>query len=226
MAPEFVFLDIGSTLITGPNVSPNKELARVLDVPGADPDAVGRIIMREDFSGPEDVWRRFKAVFPGVNGSHLSLIATLWERQTCDAAPIEGAIELVEGLKKAGLRIGLISDIWAPYYRAFEAACPEIAALADSATLSFREGIKKPAPELYRRALAALGAAPEQSVMIGDTYTNDLQPAMELGMKTVWFLCRPEREAEALVQVLNGAWPRPEYTVARLMDIPDLDLWR
>ena len=50
---------------------------------------------------------------------------------------------------------------------------------------SAEEGVAKPDPEIFRRALARAGCAPEEAVMIGDRTDNDVAPAKSLGMQTV-----------------------------------------
>jgi FMN phosphatase YigB (HAD superfamily) len=222
---ESVLFDIGSTLVMGPNLSPNKELARILDTFDTDADRIGQIIMREEFFSPAEVWQRLRESFSNIAPSHLEKIKELWGRQINDAREIEGATEAVRYLKQHGYKIGLISDIWSPYYHSFEKACPEIAATADAVILSFREGIKKPSHEMFVRALSLLHTTPHRAVMVGDTYKNDLSPAMALGIKTVWVLSRAEREAEALAKVLNGKWPKPDYTIECIAQLKDLEIW-
>lgn len=223
---EAILFDIGSTLVKGPNLSPNKEIAALLAIPGVDAAQIAQIIMREEFSASDEVWERFKSCFSGVNDSHKEKIRELWNRQVNDASEIEGATEVVKYLKSLGHKIGLISDIWAPYFISFKKACPEIAALADATVLSFKEGVKKPFFQLYTRALLLLGTSPQSAVMVGDTYKNDLAPAMELGLRTVWVLSRPERETEALAKVINGEWQRPTHTVETINDLNELSIWR
>jgi FMN phosphatase YigB (HAD superfamily) len=55
--------------------------------------------------------------------------------------------------------------------------------------------------------------------MIGDTYRNDIRPALDLGMKTVWLLHRPDKERADLLEVLNDAAPRPDLTLAGIGDL-------
>ena len=61
--------------------------------------------------------------------------------------------------------------------------------------------------------------------MIGDTYTHDILPALELGMKAVWVLARPDREAEQIIQILNGEFRAPTATVASISEVSSLSLW-
>lgn len=49
---------------------------------------------------------------------------------------------------------------------------------------SFREGVSKPDPELFRRVHGRAGSSPERCLMIGDSLENDIIPAMAIGMKT------------------------------------------
>ena len=44
----------------------------------------------------------------------------------------------------------------------------------------------KPAPELFRRALDAMGAKPDQAVLVGDSRHNDVNGALAAGMDAVW----------------------------------------
>ena len=50
---------------------------------------------------------------------------------------------------------------------------------------SEEEGISKPDPEFFRRALRRSGCPAETAWMIGDRPDNDIAPAKALGMKTV-----------------------------------------
>ena len=56
----------------------------------------------------------------------------------------------------------------------------------DILILSAEEGVAKPDPEIFRRALERAGCEPDEAVMIGDRLDNDIIPAAKLGMKTVW----------------------------------------
>lgn len=124
-----------------------------------------------------------------------------------------------------GLLIGLISDIWSPYYKSFKRACPDIAAIADSAALSFKDGVRKPNPVLFEKALASLNLTPDAAVMVGDSYVSDIEPAMMLGMRTVWCLFRPDSELSSIVRVFNGELKKPDYVIGTISQLLTLDLW-
>ncbi len=48
-------------------------------------------------------------------------------------------------------------------------------------------GAKKPSPLIFNYALEKAGASLENSVMIGDDLNTDIQGALELGMKAIYF---------------------------------------
>ena len=79
---------------------------------------------------------------------------------------------------------------------------------------SAEEGLEKPAPELFLRALDRAGCQPSEAVMIGDRPDNDIRPAKALGMKTI-----------RITQGLGGMMPvlcddmRADHTILRLNDL-------
>lgn len=48
-------------------------------------------------------------------------------------------------------------------------------------------GAAKPDPAIFRWALQEADCDPSEAVMVGDRIDNDIEPARELGMRTVWF---------------------------------------
>lgn len=44
----------------------------------------------------------------------------------------------------------------------------------------------KPQPAYYREVLAAVGVEPENALMVGDDWKNDIAPAAEAGLHTYW----------------------------------------
>ncbi|MCG6552795.1 MAG: HAD family hydrolase [Candidatus Magnetominusculus sp. LBB02] len=221
-----IFFDVGSTLVMGPNLSPNKEIAAMINLQGMDTDTIGKIIMVKELKGPSDVIKFIAGLNIDNGGVLESGIARLWERQENDAVEITGATQTVMSLKRMGYKLGIISDIWVPYYNSVKKACPEIIAAIDSATLSFKEGLKKPDTLLYKRALQSLDLAPDEAVMVGDSYISDIEPAMKLGMTTVWVLSRPERELDSIINVIYGKSQRPDYIIGSISNLIELNIWR
>lgn len=224
MSQKAVFFDIGSTLIEGPDLSPAKYITRLLGLPAGESSRLGQLIMCREYKGWEELCCTLEESFRPLTGQQEAEIAMLWEDQETAASEINEAAAVVARFAGEGYHVGLVSNIWAPYYRSFLKACPEIARISGCAVLSFQAGKKKPSFALLKKGLSVLEADPLRSIMIGDTYLEDILPAIELGLKTVWVLCRPEREKRAVRQVQKGNWPSPDLAVSKIGELLKIDL--
>ena len=79
---------------------------------------------------------------------------------------------------------------------------------------SAEEGVAKPDPRIFSIALIRAGCAPEQAVMIGDRIDNDIVPAKQMGMKTVWI-----RQGVGRYWNIQGDSETPEYEVNSLSEL-------
>ena len=99
-----------------------------------------------------------------------------------------------------------------------DAEVPEqlgIAERIDYAVFSSELGKRKPHAEIFRRALEALGVAPEEALFVGDRLYEDVRGAKAVGMATVqalWFRAdenpdgaEPDYQAFTQMDVLNIA---------------------
>ncbi len=95
---------------------------------------------------------------------------------------------LLQALRAAGVRIGVVSDIHVDLRPVFaEHRNPEGSTWADLVSawaLSFELGVAKPDPAIFEVALQRLGLAPEEVLVVGDRSTHD-GAAVELGMTTL-----------------------------------------
>ena len=73
------------------------------------------------------------------------------------------------------------------------------------------ETVKKPDPEIFRRALGALKIRPEEAVFVGDNPESDIAGAKAVGMKTIW--------------MRDSFWPEPrnaDAMIGQLCDLPEV----
>jgi putative hydrolase of the HAD superfamily len=123
---------------------------------------------------------------------------------------------LLESLRGDGLKLGLVSNAFDPGWllrRDLEQM--GIAERIDVAVFSSEVGKRKPHPEIFETALAALEVAPERALFVGDRLYEDVRGAGELGMTTVqaiWFRAdehpdgrEPDFQAFTQFDVLNIA---------------------
>lgn len=61
-----------------------------------------------------------------------------------------------------------------------------IEAYFETILVSEWEGIRKPDPQIFKRALNQLNVTPDQSVFVGDHPVNDVKAAQNAGMKSMW----------------------------------------
>ncbi len=106
-------------------------------------------------------------------------------------------LAFIRGLRPR-YKTGLISNAW-PDARASTRLCLN-ATVFDLLVFSGEEGVQKPDPEIFRRALARLGAAPEEAVFVDDVAVN-VEAAREVGMAGIHFLnpAQARGEVEALL---------------------------
>lgn len=220
MKPRVIFFDIGQTLATGAAQSPRRLLGSLLNLSEKGTKRAGKLIMTHPATEPSSLAEALQGILPDRDPGRIrSAVETLWAEQLECAVEIPGAAALLDFLKSEGVGIGAISNIWHPFYRSFCRNCPETASLIDYPVLSYREGVKKPSPDIYQRALKISGQPAALSWMVGDTYELDMEPAREVGINTLWVLCRPEKEKDLLAEVLRNEKPRPDWVVKNLDEI-------
>lgn len=104
-------------------------------------------------------------------------------QQHCSGYP--NLLAMLTELKNHGLKIALISNGYGQFqYDNFKAL--NIGHLFDEVLISEWEGLRKPDPAIFHRALTRLGVAAEHAIFVGDHPDNDIRASREAGMKAVW----------------------------------------
>ncbi|WP_336030390.1 HAD-IA family hydrolase [Geodermatophilus sp. FMUSA9-8] len=118
-------------------------------------------------------------------------------------------VAAVRRLRAAGLPLAMLSNNVAPMERTGPLA--ELLGLFDAVVESSVEGVRKPEPEIYRRALARLNEAVGRDLDFADcAYLDDLginlKPARALGMHTVK-VADPRRALDELSALVGFPLP-------------------
>jgi HAD superfamily hydrolase (TIGR01549 family) len=110
-------------------------------------------------------------------------------------------------------RLGVVSN----FYGNLEAVCESsgLAPLFGVMTDSQRVGAEKPEPAIFHAALSALRAAPETTVMVGDSLRRDREGARRSGMSFIWIA--PED-----VQAAERGGVADRSVLAAVTELPDL----
>lgn len=87
----------------------------------------------------------------------------------------------------------------------------------DVVIASAEAGCEKPDLKIFTLALEQAGCKPNEAVMIGDRLDNDIVPAKQLGMKTVWV-----RQGFAKYQSVTNETEQPDYIIETIDKILNL----
>jgi len=96
-----------------------------------------------------------------------------------------GASATLRSLRARGLKIALVSNYDARLHRVV--AELGLAPFIDAVVVSAQAGWAKPSPRIYAAALAALGVAPGEALMIGDRPEEDVAGATAAGLKALLY---------------------------------------
>jgi HAD superfamily hydrolase (TIGR01509 family) len=214
-----VFFDLGHTLVTAGEEPARRTLGARLGLSEKETRCAGRVLMTCPATAPEPLAKALSAALPRRDPARVAReVRRLWDEQQQAVREIPGALAVVERLRAKGRRLGLISNTWHPVYQGFCRVCPQHDALFNPLVLSYRVGVKKPQPELFRHAANLLGENASSCWMVGDSLELDVEPAHRAGMKTVWVLTRPDREKPFLVKLLRGGLPFPDGVAVDLAE--------
>jgi putative hydrolase of the HAD superfamily len=93
---------------------------------------------------------------------------------------------LLDALRDRGLKTGLVSNTMEPRWILLRDLDEQgLADRLDAVVFSSDIGIRKPRPEIFRRALDELGVAAERALFVGDRLVADVRGARDVGMQTV-----------------------------------------
>lgn len=160
------------------------------------------------------IWREQLKKFgvPDEQAGQLAeeLNAAMLAEHPDDWQPAPGVQDVLKWAKAQGVKLLVLSN------GAAEAQVPKLEAHGllnyfDHLVFSQSIGYSKPDPMYFEHAFALAGCAAEEAVMIGDSFTHDIEPADFLGMRRVWIF------EDAPILGLPDA-----NSVAALCDVPKL----
>jgi len=128
---------------------------------------------------------------------------------------VPDAVATLDALRAAGVRVGLCSN--APYrVRSLHEQLDHVGLRPhlDAVTFSAEVGWRKPAPQIFGAALAALGVDAGSTVMVGDSPREDVAGAKRAGLRAVLY-------APVGTPPASGSTP-PDARVEALSDLVDL----
>lgn len=200
---KWLFFDVGSTLVDETECYNQ----RIIDaISGTD-------ITFEEFNEKriEFSKQNLKGDIEAIN--FFGLIKTPWHKEL--EKPYPDAEKVLQQLSTKSYKIGIIANQSAGTAERLEkwGLMKYISLVLSSA----EEGVAKPEPEIFLRALSHAECKPSEAFMIGDRLDNDIYPAKKLGMKTVWV-----KQGMAVYQKPQNETYTADFTVSSLTEIIDI----
>lgn len=123
--------------------------------------------------------------------------------------PFPNLTLMLEELKSCNLIVGMITNGYGQF-QFDNILALDIEKYFDVVLISEWEGLRKPDPHLFYKALEKLEVSPHESVFIGDHPLNDVKAARNVGMKGIWKQTVEHENVDA------------DYIVDDLMEVPEI----
>jgi len=107
------------------------------------------------------------------------------------------ALDTIEGLRERGYLLGLISNT---HWRWLEEYKRAMESYFDVITLSYEHGYAKPHHSIFLTTLNKIGVDASRCLHVGDSPIDDIQGAIEAGLKTA-FIKRDGEEADSDIKI-------------------------
>ena len=151
----------------------------------------------------QESWRSaLRAVGKDVGAAELMSTRYI-EGQRAGHPVLPGGVELVRRLAET-VPVAVVTN-GPPDIQRLKIEQTGIGPYLSAVVISGEVGIGKPDPAVFWRALELVGAPPERSVMVGDSWERDVTGALATGMRAVWISHgRQAPKSLAGVTVVNG----------------------
>lgn len=200
---KFIFFDVGTTLI-------DEELAYN--------HRVYEMIKNTNISFEEFNDKRIELSKKGLDGNseaikYFNLKKTSWYSE--DEILYDYTIEVLEYLIKKGYKLGIIAN----QKKGLDIRLEKFGILKyfDIVIASEEVGVSKPDIKIFNIALSKIKCLPQECVMIGDRLDNDIVPAKQIGMRTIWI-----KQGLAKYYDMSLGIGKADYIVDKLNDIKDI----
>jgi putative hydrolase of the HAD superfamily len=160
----------------------------------------------------QDAWDEVLRIH-GVEDAELrdEIIETHRIARISRLKPFPAVIDVLERVKR-GHRLGLVTN-GSPAVQRFKLSQSGLTHHFEVIVASGDVGVSKPDPLPFTTALDMLGTSARDAVMIGNSWTSDIQGAANLGMRSIWL------NAEGKERPNTGGPPTDE--ISSLSEVPE-----
>jgi len=114
-----------------------------------------------------------------------SLLQDYLEQFKNSCVPFPNLDSMLQRLKSKSIKLGIITN-GKGQFQMDNIKALGIEKYFETILVSEWEGLKKPDPQIFKRALEQLEVSPKQSIFVGDHPENDVKAAQNVGMKGIW----------------------------------------
>ena len=197
MALEAVLFDVDFTLVRpGPELGPQGYVRAggrhglTLDPDRYDEARLAALVglkRNPNLEHDDEIWIAFtERIVLGMGGTQPASaacavdITRAWERHE-NFELYEDTLPVLEELRRAGVKIGLVSNSARDVHEFARHHALEI----DAGISSFHHGRTKPHSSIFRAVLDLLEVEPPAAAMVGDTVEDDVEGARAIGMRAI-----------------------------------------
>lgn len=148
---------------------------------------ISRLVTLDDhgYRDKRDVYRIVGAEWSLASGLCDRLEKDFWTRYD-DECVLEADVRYtLETLRERGVKLAVVTNGGADRQKQKLDAL-SISSWLDTVLISEVEGVRKPNPEIFRRALARCGVEASDALFVGDHPDVDIGGALEAGLCAVW----------------------------------------
>lgn len=110
--------------------------------------------------------------------------------------PFPNLVSILEELRRNNLVLGIITN-GKGKFQMDNIEALGIKKYFQTILISEWEGIKKPDPKIFKRAMEKLDVLPNESIFVGDHPENDVKAAQDTGMKGIWMKDPHSKDVDA-----------------------------
>ena len=200
---RWIFFDVGSTLVDETEAYDHRvrEMIEDTDITFSDFNSKRIELAKQGFDGNSQAIQYF------------GLKKTPWHSE--DEKPFVDVFETLEALKVRGYNLGVIAN--QVMGTAQRLKTWGLLKYFDVIATSSELGVAKPDKMIFKKAFELAGCQPYDSVMVGDRLDNDIRPAKELGMRTVWI-----RNGLSKYQNVDFGKNISDWVINNLSDLKDI----
>jgi FMN phosphatase YigB (HAD superfamily) len=211
-----ILIDVGLTLLGGPTRSPATFITELLSLPQSTKPLISDIVFSQEHSTPDDLLDSLSTILKiEFSDAQRSSLIDYWVSQLDECLPLPGAQEFCKAIIENKYPYCIASNLWKPFHMALTRFIPEIEPSAKFLFLSYIMGARKPSDEFYNHVFLAIDAKPQNVVMVGDSFENDIFPCLSRGATCVMLDLADKLTDRSSIMERASTYPDAQLHIAK-----------